>query len=204
MEMKERIQQKAEELFRSYGVRSVTMDEIATQLGISKKTIYQFFADKEEIVSAVFQSMIAEHKECCLKDKELALDPIHEIFLAYDMTMEMFRHMNASIIYDLMKYHPMVYTKFAEFKNKFLLQIITNNLKKGIEIGIYRPEINIDILSRFRIESAMMPFNPQIFPDNGKNIAAIEGEIFYHFMYGIVNAKGLKLIEKYKKQRQSK
>jgi TetR/AcrR family transcriptional regulator, cholesterol catabolism regulator len=204
MEMKERIQQKAEELFRSYGVRSVTMDEIATQLGISKKTIYQFFADKEEIVAAVFQSMISQHKDCCLKDKESAIDPVHEIFLAYDMVMEMFRHMNASIIYDLMKYHPQVYTKFHEFKTKFLHQMISSNLEKGIAMGLYREDINIDVMTRFRIESAMMPFNSQVFPDNSKNLAAIEGEIFYHFMYGIVNAKGLKLIEKYKKQRQSK
>lgn len=204
MEMKERIQHKAEELFRAYGVRSVTMDEIATQLGISKKTIYQYFADKEEIVAAVFQQMISGHKECCLKDKASAQDPIHEIFLAHDMAVEMFRHMNAAIIFDLMKYHPMVYSKFEEFKNKFLLQIITANLQKGIEMGIYRPEINIDVMSRYRIESAMMPFNPHVFPDNNKNLAVIESELFFHFMYGIVNAKGLKLIEKYKKQRQSK
>ena len=139
-----------------------------------------------------------------MQDRAKAQDPIHEIYLAYDMVMEMFRHMNASIIYDLMKYHPQVYTKFHEFKTKFLYQMISSNLQKGIDLGIYRDDINVDILSRFRIESAMMPFNQQVFPDNGKNLAAIEGEIFYHFMYGIVNAKGLKLIEKYKKQRQPK
>ena len=70
MEMKERIQAKAEELFRRYGIRSVTMDEISNQLGISKKTLYQSYTDKEEIVSAVFDRMIAENMKMCVKDRD--------------------------------------------------------------------------------------------------------------------------------------
>jgi AcrR family transcriptional regulator len=204
MEMKERIQQKAEQLFRAYGIRSVTMDEIASQLGISKKTIYQSFSDKEEVVAAVFHGIIDHNKSCCLKDRTRAENPVHEIFLAYDMAMEMFRDMNPAILFDLMKYHPEVHQRFQEYKHGFLYEMISANLKKGIEQELYRNEIDIDILTRYRIESAMMPFNSMVFPDNKNNLLKIEAALFDHFLHGIATPKGIKLIEKYKKQRQPK
>jgi len=204
MEMKERIQQKAEQLFRAYGIRSVTMDEIASQLGISKKTIYQFFSDKEEVVAAVFHGIIDSNKSCCMKDRKRAENPVHEVFLAYDMAMEMFRNMNPAILFDLMKYHPEVHQRFHEYKYGFMYEMISHNLKRGIEMELYRADLDIDIITRFRIESLMFGFNTMVFPDNKNNLAKIEAAIFEHFLYGIATTKGIKLIEKYKKQRQPK
>ncbi|MDB5231893.1 MAG: hypothetical protein JWN76_2698 [Chitinophagaceae bacterium] len=202
--MKERIQQKAEELFRLYGIRSVTMDEIASHLGISKKTIYLSFADKEEVVRAVFDAMLSENKNCCMEGRNSALNPVHEIFLAFDQMQVMMDNMNPSILFDLEKYHPEVFKKFHEYKYSFLYDIIRKNLEWGVEEGLYRDDINIDILTRFRIESAMMAFNPQAFPDNKKHFMLIQKEITEHFLYGVVSAKGSKLIEKYKKKNQPK
>src|SRR5687768_7345940 len=99
--MKERIQQKADELFNKYGIRSVTMDEIATQLGMSKKTIYQYFADKDELVDAVIAEVIDFSREVCERDKNEAPDAIAEIFLALDMLAKIFRNMNPFIMFDL-------------------------------------------------------------------------------------------------------
>ena len=204
MEMKERIQRKAEELFRLYGIRSVTMDEIASHLGISKKTIYHSFADKEEVVRAVFDAMLSENKSCCLEGRNSALNPVHEIFLAFDQMQIMMDNMNPSILFDLEKYHPEVFKKFHEYKYSFLYDLIRKNLEWGIQDGIYREDINLDILTRFRIESAMMPFNPQTFPDNKKNFMLIQRVIIEHFLYGVASAKGIKLIEKYKHKIQPK
>ena len=89
-DVKERIQQKAHDLFMHYGVRSVTMDEIALQLGISKKTIYHFFSDKDELVDEVMNLKIKCSEQNCLQDKERAKDPDHEMFLAIEMMQEMF------------------------------------------------------------------------------------------------------------------
>lgn len=201
MEMKERIQLKAEELFKRYGIRSVTMDEISYQLGISKKTLYQSFTDKEEIVHAVFDRMMNDNKSKCLTDKNLADNAIHEVFLAFDNVLEMFSQMNPAILFDLHKYHPNVYVKFNSYKYEFLYTVIKENLERGVKEEIYRPEINIEILTRFRIESSMLAFNTDAFPQSKKDLAGVQKELLAHFLFGLATTKGLKLINKYIQQR---
>lgn len=203
MEIKDRIQQKAEELFKTYGIRSITMDEIAAQLGISKKTIYQFYSDKEEIVSAVFFSAIEQNKSCCLKDRANAKDPIEEVIMAFELSRDMFKQLNPSVLFDLQKYHPGIYTKFIEYKNGFLYQVIKTNLENGIKQGLYRTDINLEIITRYRLESATLPFNQHVFPDNANKLAEIGEELTFHFLYGIVTPKGYTKIEAYKKNRQN-
>lgn len=201
MEMKERIQAKAEELFKRYGIRSVTMDEISNQLGISKKTLYQSYADKEEIVHAVFDSIMCDNKERCLCDRENADNAIHEVFLAFDHVLQMFTEMNPAILFDLHKYHPNVYVKFNAYKYDFLYNVIKDNLQRGIKEELYRPEINVEIMTRYRIESSMLAFNTEIFPQSKKDLAGVERELLEHFLYGLATSKGTKLIHKYIQQR---
>jgi AcrR family transcriptional regulator len=178
------------------------MDEIAAQLGISKKTIYLSFVDKEELVFAVFNRYMTENKQRCLLDKNNALDAIHEIFLALDMIKELLKTMNPYILYDLEKYHPSVFKKFYEFKNNFLYKIVLENLKWGISEELYRPDINVEIMSRFRIGTIMIALNVDIFPTNKFNLLEIEQQVIMHFLYGIATAKGIRLIQKYTQQRQ--
>lgn len=201
MEMKERIQLKAEELFKKFGIRSVTMDEISNQLGISKKTLYQSYTDKEEIVQAVFSRIMDENKQSCLRDREKSENAIHEVFLAFDSVLEMFSELNPAILFDLQKYHPNVYVGFNAYKYEFLYNVIKENLQRGIREEIYRPELNIEIMTRYRIESSMLAFNTEVFPQSKKDLAGVEKEILEHFLYGIATAKGVKLVQKYIQQR---
>lgn len=201
MEMKERIQLKAEELFKKFGIRSVTMDEISNQLGISKKTLYQSYTDKEEIVQAVFSRIMDENKQSCLRDREKSENAIHEVFLAFDSVLEMFSELNPAILFDLQKYHPNVYVGFNAYKYEFLYNVIKENLQRGIREEIYRPELNIEIMTRYRIESSMLAFNTEVFPQSKKDLAGVEKEILEHFLFGIATAKGVKLVQKYIQQR---
>src|ERR1700751_826988 len=93
---KERILEKAHELFMRYGVRSVSMDDIAAQLGMSKKTVYQYYTDKEELVDAVLSAVLEKNRAECFRDRENAENAVHEIFQAFDMVQEMFSNMNPS------------------------------------------------------------------------------------------------------------
>ncbi|HEX6334039.1 MAG TPA: TetR/AcrR family transcriptional regulator [Flavisolibacter sp.] len=201
METKERILVKSHELFNRYGIRSVSMDDISVQLGMSKKTLYQFYADKDELVGEVIATVLESNKNRCLCDKKAAENAVHEIFLAYDMMQEMFSKMNPAVIFDLEKYHPAVYGKFEEHRNSFLYQMIRSNLEKGIKEELYRPDIDVDVLTRFRIESVFLPFDSDIFPNNRTHLMHIEQQLLDHFIYGIVTAKGQKMIQKYKNQR---
>jgi AcrR family transcriptional regulator len=200
-EVQERIKQKADELFRRYGIRSVTMDEIASQLGISKKTIYQYYADKDQLVDAVAVDEIKFSQESCLKDMTSSGNAIEEIFRVMEFVEVMFRNMNPSMLYDLEKYHPSGYKKFLEHKNKFLYEMIRRNLERGIKEELYRPEINVELMTRYRLESMMLAFNSELFPPSRFGLVELQQELIEHFLYGLATLKGYKLIVKYKQQR---
>jgi AcrR family transcriptional regulator len=204
IEVQERIKQKADELFRRYGIRSVTMDEIATQLGMSKKTIYQYYSDKDQLVDAVAIEEIKFSQDSCLRDAAGAANAIEEIFKVMEFVEVMFRNMNPSMLYDLEKYHPLGYRKFLEHKNKFLHEMIRKNLERGIREELYRPEIDVEIMTRYRLESMMLVFNSELFPPSKFNLVKLHQEIIEHFLYGLATLKGYKLILKYKQQRINK
>jgi AcrR family transcriptional regulator len=202
MEPKERIAVKAEELFMQFGIRSVSMDDIANNLGMSKKTLYQYFADKDELVEAVVDGHINEVEGDCINCRRDAQDAIHEIFLTMEHIMEEFKNMNPMLVYDLEKFHYKAYQRFKDYKDKFLLQIIRNNIEWGIKDELYRADLNIDVLSKYRIESMMIPFNVAVFPPGKYNLAQTSEIMIENFTYGLATIKGYKLIQKYNEQRQ--
>lgn len=200
MEIQERILRKTTELFMRYGIRSITMDEIAIQLGISKKTIYQFYEDKNELVDAVIKQLLTQNCDRCEADKAVADNAIHEVFLAIDMMMEMFANMNPSVLHDLEKYHPKAYEKFSDFKYKFLYRIIKENLEKGLQEGLYRPDFDTGIITVLRLESVMLPFTKSVFSKKF-HLAEVHQQVMEHFLFGIASLKGYHLIVKYKEER---
>ncbi|MEO6315804.1 MAG: TetR/AcrR family transcriptional regulator [Chitinophagaceae bacterium] len=204
IDTKERIKVHATDLFMRYGIRSVSMDDIANHLGMSKKTIYQFYADKDELVEAVINNEITHNETCCQADINDSDNAVHELFLAMDMVLEMFQSMNPSVLYDMEKYHPRAYQKFLKHKNDYLYNIFRENLIRGIKEDLYREDINIDIISRYRIEVVFLPFNPSFQSRTKHTLAEIEEEIIVHYLFGLVNMKGYKLILKYKQERTKK
>ncbi len=201
MEMKDRIKQKADELFRSYGIKTVTMDEIAARLGVSKKTIYQSFADKDELVDEVMGDLLTHNQTCCNKDRSSATDAIHEVFLAMEMIQQMFQNMNPIILYDIERNHPATYQKFLHHKYKFLFEVIKENIERGKKEELYRADINSDVIAKIRIETMMLPFNQEIFPKNKFNLVDLEQQLIEHYLFGVSTIKGYKLILKYQQQR---
>ena len=199
--MKDRIKQKAHDLFMQYGVRSITMDEIALQMGVSKKTIYQYYADKDELVDAVMVDKIKYNQDCCMSDKEHAKDAIHEVFLAIDMMQDMFQNMNPSILFELEKHYPKAFEKFKQHKYSFLYKVLKENLERGIAEELYRSDIDIDILLKLRLETMMMPFNQIFFPKGKYSLIKVETEFTTNFLFGLATIKGHKLITKYQQDR---
>lgn len=204
MEAKERILLKAHELFNRYGIRSVSMDDIAAPLGMSKKTLYLYYTDKDELVNAVFTTVMENNRTQCCSDQKQADNAVHEIFLAFDMVKEMFSNMNPSILFDMEKYHPVTFKKFQEYKNGFMYSLIKANIERGIREELYRPELDVDIITRYRIHSIMLAFNPDVFPNNRTHLIHIEQQLLELYLYGVTTAKGQKLIQKYKNQRTKK
>ena len=201
-ETKQRIQKAAHDLVMQYSIRSVSMDDIAANLGMSKKTIYQYFKDKDELVEAVVDDIIETNQCACNDDIDKAENAVHEIFLVMDMMAEMFKSMNPSILYDMQKYHPAAFAKFKKHKNEFLYNVCIQNLQRGVKEELYRPEIAIDILCRYRVETMFIPFNPEFQQSLKHGLAKIEEEIIVHFLFGLVSLKGYKLIIRYREQKE--
>ena len=202
--MKERIQQKAEELFKRYGIRSVTMDDIAGQLGISKKTIYQFYSDKDALVKDIFKGITDENKKKCMEFRSIAENAIHEQLLSSDAAQEIFINMNSSVLFDLNRFHPAVFAEFEKFKKQFLFNIIRENILRGIKEGLFRKGLDVDIITWLQLEMITGVFhNEEVM--NGKTSAAhFEKEVKDFFLHGICTEKGLGLIAKYKQQPQKR
>lgn len=201
MEPKERILIKAEELFMQYGIRSVSMDDIANHLGMSKKTLYQYYADKDELVDAVVDTHISGIQTDCAGCQQEAKDAIHEIFMMMERIMDEFANMNPMLLHDLEKFHFRSFRRFKEHKDKFLAKVIKDNIDWGIKDELYRPDINVDVMVKFRLESMMLAFDVSVFPPGKYNLAGVTEVIIEHFVYGLATIKGHKLIQKYNEQR---
>ena len=201
MNIKDRIKQKADELYRRYGVKSVTMDEIASQLGVSKKTIYQSFNDKNELVDAVIVEMLDYNKLCCQASRMQALNAVDEVYLGMESLQDMLDNMNPSILFDIERGHPNTFKKFTEFKYDFLFDLMKKNIERGKNEGLYRPEINAELISKIRIETIMLAFNEEVFPKNQYSLLYIQQEMVEYFLFAVATPKGYKLITKYQKER---
>lgn len=198
LETKLRIIERARDLFLKLGVRSVSMDDIASQLGISKKTLYLHVSDKDDLVSEVLRHQItqmqSETRQCC----DEAANAVDEVFKTMHMVLKQFRNMNPVVVFDLHKYHYNAWLEFNKYKNEFLLDMITSNLHRGVKEGYYRSDINIAVLAKFRLEASMIPFNMEVFPPSSFNVASVTVTIIENFLYGVSTEKGFKQIEAYK------
>jgi hypothetical protein len=108
--------------------------------------------------------------------------------------------MNPIVLEDLEKFYPSVFVKFYRHKYDYIFKKLKENLERGIAEGLYRQELNVDVISKFRIETMFIPFNPSIFPYGKYNLAEVEIETLEHFLYGVATIQGQELIKKYKQQ----
>jgi len=187
----------ATQLFWWRGLRSVTMDEIAREAGVSKKTIYKHFKDKATLVAHCTE------KDLCCKGEEMieimqtAENPVAEI-------IHMMRHFRRSVfsyhpslLIDLQRYFPEAWKAYTAFKREHVLNHIISNLERGIEEGYYRPEINVKVLALMRVEQVQLAYQPDIFPTSEFETLEVQTEMLIHFMYGLVTQKGYELLQKY-------
>ncbi|MBC7486939.1 MAG: TetR/AcrR family transcriptional regulator [Cytophagaceae bacterium] len=198
IETGERILMEAEQLFFRYGVKSITMDEIAMHLGISKKTIYQFYKDKKELVYKVVETRMMKQQCEIAEIAEKAADPVQEILMTSDWLKNVFQNMNPFLLMEVQKYYPRAFSVFQAHRDKCIFVNIYNNIKRGIDSGLYRNSIDVDTIARLRMVCVDATLNPENFPLAKKNLNELQLQLIEHFLYGICTLKGHKLINKYK------
>ena len=197
---KEKIQKGAEELFMRYGVRSISMDDIARHLSVSKKTLYQHFADKEDIVTVTCKAHLDRSASEFQAIKTTAKNAIEELVQLSVCLKRNVQDMNPSLLFDLQKYHPKAWRVWLNHKNKFIRESVVRNLKQGMEEGYFRPDMDPEIIASVRLEMVQLAFNEEIFPCERFKLPEVQMQIFDHFVFGLLTEKGRKLYLKCKQE----
>lgn len=197
MNSKNRIIKEAGELFTRNGVRSISMDDIARQLSISKKTIYLYFKDKEQLVKLALQAYLelekAEYDEIAASSH----NAVEELAKICRCMRKDFHEMNPCLLFDLQKYYPDAWQVWLEFKNEYIKNSIVTNLRRGMKEGYFREKIDPEFLATLRVEQVQLIFDNQIFPTEKYDLAETQMKLFDHYVNGIITVKGKKLYDQY-------
>lgn len=183
-----------------YGIRSVSMDNISNHLGVSKKTLYQYFKDKDEMVFSVTEAHILKDKEDLAKMAGIAKNAVEELVMLSACLRENFRDMNPSLLFDLQKYHHKAWSLWIDYKNNYIKSHIERSINQGKSEGTFRAELDTEMIAILRMETIQLPFDPTLFPKDKFAMAEVQMQIFEHFIYGLFTDKGKKLYEKYKQK----
>lgn len=196
-EQRNRISGAAFELFCQRGIKSVSMDDIAQHLAISKKTIYKWFNNKNEVVIAAVSDYLnkMEHTACELSG---AANAVEELFNLVKLSREIFSQLNQAIFYELQKYHPDAWQLWVNHKNGFTLKKIKQNLLRGISEGLFRKDLDVDVMARLRLAQIEVPFNRNYFPPHEFELTHVQMVSLELYMLGIATLKGHKLINSLK------
>ncbi len=197
MEIQTRILEHATQLFLKYGVKSITMDDIAKELGISKKTIYQSFSSKADIVyqtaKSFFLKEIAQAEVICNE----ASNAVDELLRTLQWTINTLTHISPSLIMEVEKYYPQTWEVFTHFQQDYLLRLAQENLERGISEGYFRDDLNIDIVARIRILQIQASLSTQIFPLDQFDPISVQREILEVYAYSILTQKGKEVYHQY-------
>ncbi len=194
---KHQIVQAAFSQFRQFGFKNVTMDDLARNIGVSKKTLYELFEDKDDLVLESVKYML-DSNQCETEDAfKKSKNAVEQIIAILVIMEKMVRGMNLVCYIDLQRHYPVAYKYLQEHKESYLFECIAENLRQGIKEELYREDVDIDIIARFRMESSLIVFQNNIFPQEKYDIVKVNTQIFANYMYGVATLKGHKLLSKY-------
>lgn len=174
------------------------MDDIARRAGISKKTLYQHFANKNEVVSEAVLWHAGQMYEKCMELREGTENAVEAMVRIMSIIDESYCQINPMALLELQRYYPEGYQAFRNSLLKKDVEAMRSNIVQGAEEGLYREDIDADIMARFHIESALMMLQPNLMVSDRNSMQRVNRQISEHFLYGLMTPKGEKLYRKYK------
>ena len=195
--MKEKIINKATDLFLSLGFKSVTMDDIANELGISKKTIYTYFDNKSCLIEAGTSYLFKKITDGIKDIKTKSLDPINELHDIKIFLMNSLKGEKTSPYHQLQKYYPSIHRELKKKKFDFVLESTKKSLDEGVKQDIFREKINTDLISRLYFNGIIGIKNLEIFPLESFNPEILMENYLEYHIRAIVTDKGLEKLKKF-------
>lgn len=194
--MRDKILEKAGQMFLNYGFKSVTMDDIAGDLAISKKTLYKYFSNKSDLVDASIEAVQKAIDDTIMLIKEQKYNAIEEEFAVKKVFKEMFKNAKTSPMFQLKKYYPESYTNLIEREVCMFRDCNSDNLEKGIEQGLYRAEIKKELVTNFYFTLIFGIFDSDYYGERMEELMKIEYEVLEYHIRAIATKKGLEVLEK--------
>jgi TetR/AcrR family transcriptional regulator, cholesterol catabolism regulator len=200
MDYRQKITEEAANMFRTYGIRAVTMDMLAANLGISKRTIYEVFSDKDELLKGVLKWMSEKQRVLITEFFNESDNVIEAIFKMLDLMTDHFHKMSPAFQMDIKRYHRAIIDNPEALEE---LPYYSNNsevLIRGIKEGVFRDDIDVEITNKCMLEVAKMSNDNDIFPPNGFLSKDVIRNFYVNYLRGISTPKGLDLINRYEKK----
>ncbi|WP_272151643.1 TetR/AcrR family transcriptional regulator [Tenacibaculum aiptasiae] len=194
--MRDKILEKAGQMFLNYGFKSVTMDDIAGDLAISKKTLYKYFSNKSDLVDASIEAVQKAIDDTIMLIKEQKYNAIEEEFAVKKVFKEMFKNAKISPMFQLKKYYPESYTNLIEREVCMFRDCNSDNLEKGIEQGLYRPEIKKELVTNFYFTLIFGIFDSDYYGERMDELMKVEYEVLEYHIRAIATKKGLEVLER--------
>lgn len=198
------ILEKATSIFLRFGIKSVTMDDMARELGMSKKTLYNYFNDKNDLVVQIITAKTQYDQFKCDAVKKETPNAIASMIEINSHVAAMMKNVHQSVFYDLKKFHPEAMEILHNHKWKFVKQAILDNIQRGKREGLYRDEINEEITARTYVGATDLISDGEVFTDLDLSSDKIFYEIIKQHLFGLVNESGkeilIELINKYENE----
>lgn len=198
---KQTLIQRAGELFMRLGIRSVTMDEIASCMGMSKKTLYKHVENKDDLINQFILTKLEEDLHKFERIKEETTDAIQEMLAIAQHVVETLRKVSPAVMHDLQKYHKESWREMEAYRNKHIYTQIKDNIERGQREGVYRTDFEIDIITRIYVGMTSLLVFDDIFPNEAYAKDKIADEFIRYHIHGIASAKGEELYKLYTNNR---
>ena len=200
MNNQQKLVETAADLFLRYGVKSISMDDISRELGISKKTLYQFVENKRDLVHQVMTAHL-DSERCMMDDiRSEARDAVEEMVLIARYVLSIFKQLSPGTMYDLKKYYRKVWDEWEGFHKEHIFTKIKDNLTNGLSQGLYRESINPDVVARLYVAKAAVIKDEELFPPHQFKREDLFLQYVHYHMYGILSEKGRAKFNEYKNQ----
>ncbi|MBL8001909.1 MAG: TetR/AcrR family transcriptional regulator [Flavobacteriales bacterium] len=198
----EEILQQAQKCFMRNGIKAMTMDDVARFMRVSKKTLYQFFSDKNDLVERMVGHFCTAHEQAIEDIRKRNLNAIDEHFEITRYIAGQLAQMHPSIHYDLEKYHPKAWATLQHTEDRGVMETLVANMEKGIREGLYRDDLDITIIARIYVSRMDAVFDGELFPVNEYSFVDVLWEQFRYHIRGIASPKGVQyLMKKMNKER---
>ena len=197
MTTEEKILSDSKMLFMRYGIKSITMDDIAKHMGMSKKTIYQYVSNKEELLNKILTDHTAAETDAIHQIHQMAKDAIDEMIMIAKYVIKQLKGLSPNTIYDLQKYYQKSFKVWEAFHHEVVFNIVKSNIERGMSEGLYRSDLNARFISKVYIETTKLLTDEVTFPLFDKHFDDLYKQFIKYHIRGIVSDKGYKKLNNY-------